>query len=89
MITMTTEAATLITSLVSDSDLPPSAGLRLGTDPFLGSLAMSLTPEPRPSDVVIDRDGALLFLAPTVAARLTDQTLRAQLEDRPAFYLTT
>ena len=88
MITMTTEAATLITSLIHDSDLPDSAGLRLGTDPFLGSLAMSLSREPKSRDVVIDHDGAHLFLAPSVADTLNDQTLRAQLEDRPAFYLT-
>lgn len=88
MITMTAEAATLIAALVSDSDLPTSAGLRLGTDPLLGSLAMSLSEEPGSSDVVLDQDGAMLFLAPDVAHRLTDQTLSAQLVDRPAFYLT-
>ena len=89
MITMSHDAATLIRTLVSDSDLPATGGLRLGADPFLGSLAMSLSTEASTSDVVVDQDGALLFLAPIVAARLTDQTLRAQLEDRPAFYLTT
>jgi hypothetical protein len=88
MITMTNEAASLITTLVSDSDLPDSAGLRLGTDPFSGSLAMSLSRRPKASDVVVGHNGALLFLASTVADRLADQTLRAQLEDRPAFFLT-
>lgn len=88
MITMTSEAASLITALVSDSDLPDSAGLRLGTDPVLGSLAMNLTREPKASDVVVGHNGALLFLASTVADRLDGQTLRAQLQERPAFFLT-
>ena len=89
MITMTDEAATLIATLVNDSDLPASSGLRLGTNPFIGSLTMSLSPRPNTSDIVIDHYGALLFLAPTVADKLTDQTLSAQVQDRPAFYLTS
>jgi iron-sulfur cluster assembly protein len=89
MITMTEEAASLIVSLVNDTDLPNSAGLRLGTDPFRGSLAMSLSRIPNPDDIVVDHDGAQLFLSPTVADMLTNQTLRAQLMERPAFYLTS
>lgn len=89
MITMTREAATLITTLVGDSELPASAGLRVDTDPRRGSLAMSLRPRPRRNDVVVDHEGALLFVAPALADKLADQTLQAQLQDRPAFYLTT
>ena len=89
MITMTDEAASLIVDLVNKSDLPSSAGLRLSTDPFLGSLAMSLSPRAQIHDLVIDQDGALLFLDPPVADRLAEQTLRAQLLERPAFYLTS
>jgi iron-sulfur cluster assembly protein len=87
MISMTSEAATLISALLGDSDLPDSAGLRLSTDPTVGSLAMSLIPQPNSSDTVVDCEGALLFVAPTVAYRLGDQILTAQLHDRPAFYL--
>lgn len=89
MITVTDEAATLIISLVNDSHLPPSGGLRLGTDPFFGFLAMSLRPKPETDDVIVQHQGALLFLAPAVAATLTEQILQAQLQDRPAFYLST
>lgn len=89
MITLTDEAASLIADLVSDSDQPDSAGLRLGADPILGSLAMSLSPEPQVDDVVVGHNGALLFLASTVADRLAGQTLQAQVEDRPAFFLTS
>ncbi len=88
MITMTDDAATLISTLVNDSDLPDSAGLRLGADPILGSLAMNLSRTPMTNDVVVGHNGALLFLARSVAERLGDQTLRAQLEHRPAFFLT-
>lgn len=56
----------LISSLLADTDLLETAGLRLGTDPEKGSLAMSLAPHPRERDVVVAHDGASLFLSPAL-----------------------
>lgn len=81
------DAAGLIRTLVAHSDLPPSAGLRLGTDDEKHSLAMNLEPEPRAHDQVLEHDGALLFVSPLAAPRLEDQTLQAQLEPRAAFFI--
>lgn len=87
MVNISNDAAGLIKSLVSDSDLPESAGLRLGTDDNTHALAMNLETEPRKDDVVVKHKGAALYVSPLAGARLLDQTLRAQLAPRPAFFL--
>ena len=87
MLTISDEAAALIRRLIEESDLPDSAGLRLGTDDDLHSLAMQLVPEPGPHDVVLAKDGASLFVSPMASVRVGGQTLRAQVEGRPAFFV--
>lgn len=87
MIHISDEAAVLIRSLVADSDLPDTAGLRLGTDDETHALAMDLIPEPREEDVVLIEEGVTVFLSPSAAVRTAGQTLHAQVDGRPAFYL--
>lgn len=81
------DAAGLIRSLVAASDLPATAGLRLGTDDERNSLAMGLEAEPQPGDVVLDHDGAALFVSPRADERSGGHTLQAQVTGRPAFYV--
>ncbi len=88
MFAVSDEAALLIRRLVDRQDLPTSAGLRLATDPESNALVMSLAPQPRKRDVVIEHGGATTFVAPNAARRLIGQTLRAQVEGRSAFYLS-
>ena len=87
MVNLSDDAAGLIRSLVSDSNLPQQAGLRLGTDDDTHALAMNLEAQPRPDDVVVEHEGASLYVSPLAAARLEDQTLQAQFEPRPAFFV--
>lgn len=87
MVNISNDAAGLIKSLVTHSDLPASAGLRLGTDDDTHALAMHLESGPRQDDVVVKHDGAALYVSPLAGARLADQTLQAQFEPRPAFFL--
>ena len=87
MVELSADAAELIRTLVADTDLPQSAGLRMGTDDQTQALAMNLEPEPHEADVVVEHDGASLFISPGAASRLDDQTLHAQLDPRPAFYV--
>jgi len=87
MVQLSNDAAELIRTLVADHDLPSSAGLRLGTDEENHSLAMHLEPGPQEFDVVLEQDGASLFVSPDAAPRLGDQTLHAQLTPRPAFFV--
>jgi Fe-S cluster assembly iron-binding protein IscA len=87
MVHISDAAAGLIRSLVADSDLPSSAGLRLGTDDDKHSLAMNLEAEPRQDDLVLEHQGSSLFLSPHAAPRLKNQTLHAQVAPRPAFFV--
>jgi Fe-S cluster assembly iron-binding protein IscA len=87
MVKISDDAAGLIRTLVADSDLPASAGLRLGTDDEKHSLAMHLAAQAQQDDEVLEHDGASLFVSPGAAPRLGAQTLHAQLEPRPAFYV--
>ncbi len=87
MIEITDEAAQLIHALVADSDLPDTAGLRLGTDDQTHSLVMDLAAEPHDGDVLVARDGASLFVSPIADARSAGQSLCAQIEGRSAFFV--
>lgn len=87
MLTLSDEAAVLIQSLLADSDLPDTAGLRLCTDPEKNSLAMSLASRPRERDVVVAHRGVSLFVSPAAARRLRGQTLHAQVDERRAFFV--
>jgi Fe-S cluster assembly iron-binding protein IscA len=87
MVDISDDASELIRTLVSDSDLPESAGLRLGTDADTHSLAMNLEAAPQPDDLVLERAGASLFVSPSAAPRLDGHTLHAQLEPRAAFFV--
>jgi Fe-S cluster assembly iron-binding protein IscA len=87
MVDISDEAAELIRTLVEDSDLPESAGLRLATDGDTHSLAMNLGAAPLPDDLVLEHAGASLFVSASAAPRLAEQTLHAQLEPRAAFFL--
>jgi Fe-S cluster assembly iron-binding protein IscA len=87
LVNLSDEAAGLIRSLVADSELPDSAGLRLGTDDDKHSLAMELEAAPHRDDLVLEHQGASLFVSPLAASRVQDQTLHAQEHPRPAFYV--
>ena len=87
MVHLSDEAAGLIRTLVAASDLPDSAGLRLGTDDDNHSLAMKLEAAPHDDDLVLEHEGASLFVSPLAATRVEDQTLHAQEQPRPAFFV--
>lgn len=87
MVHIADAAAGLIRSLIADSDLPSSAGLRLGTDDERHSLAMKLEAEPRQDDPVLEHQGSSLFLSLHAAPRLKNLTLHAQVSPRAAFFV--
>lgn len=87
MVELSLEAAVLIRRLVADHQLPDSAGLRLCTGAGSRSLSLALATAPDRHDVVLTRNGASLFVSPTAAQRVAHQTLRAQVQGRPAFFV--
>lgn len=89
MVELSNDAARLVRKLVTGSALPATAGLHVGTKDDSRTLAMSLQAEPRGDDLILERDGAAVWVSPKAAERLEDHTLEAALEPRPAFFITT
>lgn len=95
MLTLTDDARLAIRSLVAPTDVPDDAGVRIastGTVDGQGpELALTVAPAPEPGDEVVDDEGARVFLDPTAAELLADETLDVQI-DRSAeqvnFFLT-
>jgi Fe-S cluster assembly iron-binding protein IscA len=88
MLTISETAATLVRTLTQDAKLSEQAGLRIVVDQAKDSLSMALAGTPASSDAVVDCHGARVFLSPSAADRLDEQTLRAEItEDRSLFFL--
>ena len=77
MLSLTTNAATTIRTLVEGSEVPEAGGLRIAKDPAVGSLTLSLAAVPAEDDQVLETSGARLFLDPRAAVILEDKTLDA------------
>ena len=78
MLEMTNRAATLLTELHRNSDIPDHAGVRVygeSTPDGKASLAIGFTEEPVPGDQVTETNGVKLFVAPEVAAPLQDAVM--------------
>lgn len=85
---ITEDAATLVCTLIRDSDRCGQSGLRIVVDPIHHSLSMSIESAPAPDDAVVRRGAAQVYLSPPAAHRLRRRTLRAELSaDRSLFFL--
>jgi Fe-S cluster assembly iron-binding protein IscA len=80
MLAVTDNAVALIRDLTGQQQVPDGAGLRIATDPSAGSLTLSLVPEPREGDQVLDASGARLFLDSQAAQLLDDKALDAAVD---------
>lgn len=78
MLSWTSNAATVIRSLIDEAGLADDSGLRFVIDPTRRSLAMSLAAGPQSHDDVLTCHGVRVFLDPAAAARLQDKTLDAR-----------
>jgi Fe-S cluster assembly iron-binding protein IscA len=88
LLTISDEAARLVRTLTHGADLPDDAGMRIVVDPRHNSLSMALATEPEPSDIVVGKQGARVFLTASASRRLQRRTLRAELTDsRKLFFL--
>lgn len=84
MLTVSPTAAEAIALLVENSDVPPSAGIRIaaGQPTEQGTpLSLSLVEAPQPDDEVIAGGEASVFLEPEVAPYLDEAVLDAQVSD--------
>jgi iron-sulfur cluster assembly protein len=88
MLTVTEQAASMIRELLDHADLPEGAGLRIAQREDHTSLAMTLTDEPSPDDLIVAERDVAIFLGPMAARRVETQTLDATSTDiSAAFYL--
>lgn len=84
MLTLTSNAAQVIKSLQSGSELPDGAGLRIANRPEEEepALQLAMAPEPSNEDAVVEAEGARVFLENTAATMLEQMTLDAEVDEQ-------
>ena len=77
MLAITETAAQAINSLISATEMPDGAGLRIASLPETESdgLELSVAPGPAEQDTVLTGGGATVFLEPVAAQALEDKVL--------------
>lgn len=80
MLAITETAAQAINSLITASQMPEGAGLRIAPQQEAPSeaLELSVAPAPGEEDTVVEGGGATVFLEPTAAQVLDDKVLDVQ-----------
>ena len=84
MLTLTSRAASAVTSVLSSSDIPAGSTLRLehGVGPNGESgIGMAVVSEPQPGDQRVPDLDDELCVAPDVAAELDNHVLDAEVQD--------
>ena len=81
MLTLTDNASTLIKNLADQTAVAENAGLRISSSEGSPGLSVDLTPQPEPTDQVVESAGARVFLEPSAAIILDDKVLDAQLDE--------
>jgi iron-sulfur cluster assembly protein len=88
LLALTDSAVEAVKGIVSSSEVPETAGLRLVAEREgpQANFQLSVVPLPAEDDEVIDEQGARVFLEPEAATLLDDKVLDADVEqDRVAF----
>lgn len=92
MLTLTENAAEAIRGIVSSTELPEGAGLRIATQPGAaepGLLEVTVAQVPAASDRVVDDDGARVFVEEGAVELLDDRQLDAEIEGHEVGFLIT
>ncbi|MGV8967830.1 MAG: iron-sulfur cluster biosynthesis family protein [Cellulomonas sp.] len=78
MLTLTENARTTVQDLADTAGLPETGGLRIAASSSdRGGFDLALVAEPEPGDAVVEAGTVKVFLEPTAAEVLADQTLDA------------
>lgn len=78
MLTLTENASTIVKDIVSRTGGGEEAGLRITTDPSLeASFSVTASDHPEPGDLVVEQDGATVYLEDQTAEVLSDKILDA------------
>ena len=88
MLTLTENARTTVQDLTDTAGLPETGGLRIATSTSdQGGFDLALVAEPAPGDEVVEAGTAKIFLEPTAAELLADQTLDADPENATTSFM--
>lgn len=89
MLTMTNKALSVVRAVTAHPKLDASSGLRIAQQGGTRQLGVRVVQRPRPGDVVIERSGGRVYVAPVVARRLRGRVLdvRRDAEGRVEFLL--
>jgi iron-sulfur cluster assembly protein len=77
MLTLTENAQSVITGIVSGAEAPQSGGIRISQDVEGAGLAVAVANQPEADDQVVESAGAKVFLDPQAAVALDDKVLDA------------
>jgi iron-sulfur cluster assembly protein len=83
MLTITTNAAEAIRTIIEATDVPDEGGIRIAIAQQNGaqaSLELAISPAPLEGDEVLDVQGAHVFLDEMAMVALDDKSLDAQIE---------
>lgn len=86
MLTLTENADAVVTTIVGREDASAEAGLRIQTAEGQGPngearFAVHIVPTPEPADIVIEGQGARVFLEDDAAEALSDKVLDAGVDE--------
>jgi iron-sulfur cluster assembly protein len=83
VLVLTHDAATIIRSIVDQSEVADEGGLRIAAREVDGdeaTLELSVADEPDTSDEIVEQEGAQVFLEPLAAEALSDKVLDASVD---------
>jgi iron-sulfur cluster assembly protein len=83
MLTITSNAAEAIRTIVESSDVPEQGGIRISIAQQNGaqaSLELTISPAPMEGDEVLEEKGAHVFLDEMAVVALEDKSLDAEIE---------
>lgn len=83
MLTLTETASTVVKAVVAQSPAaePETGGLRIDAQNESADLAVTIAAAPEPTDSVVEKSGARVFLGEGAVVALSDKILDAQVED--------
>jgi iron-sulfur cluster assembly protein len=83
MLAITESAAAAITALVSQSEMPQGSGARIAADGAGQGLELALVPGPAEHDMIVEGQGATIYLEPRAAGALDDKVLDVERYTEP------
>jgi Fe-S cluster assembly iron-binding protein IscA len=85
MLTLTDHAATIVKDLTGRATGTEAGGLRIAThEADTSNFDVTVIPAPQPEDLVVENDGAHVFLEKNAADALADKQLDATIDDEGA-----